>query len=67
MTPRSYLARLRAFSTKAHLILFMSVLEGLGIGGFRLLSGDFGFVLVFAGVILFYAAAFLLEQRFFLR
>ena len=67
MTPSSYLARLRAFSTNTRLILFMSFLEGLGIGGFRLLSGDFGFVPVFAGVILFYAAAILLEQRFFLR
>jgi hypothetical protein len=37
MTPSSYAARLRAFSTNARLILFMSFLEGLGIGGFRLL------------------------------
>jgi MFS family permease len=36
-------------------------------GSLQVLFGDFGFVPVFAGVILFYAAAILLERRFFLR
>lgn len=37
MTLHTYLTRLRAFSRNARLILVMSFLEGLGIGGFRLL------------------------------
>lgn len=35
-------------------------------GSLQVLFGDYGFVPVFAGVILFYGAAIILERRFFL-
>ena len=37
MTLHAYIERLRAFSGNARLVLVMSFMEGLGIGGFRLL------------------------------